>query len=668
MKKITIVLLLLSQLSFFAQDYKFGKVSKAEVEESFYPLDSAADAAYLYKSRKTYFDYFGEEGWKLQTEVVEKIKIYTKEGLEKATKRIAYYTPETGASEIVSSIKGYSYNLEDGKLMKQKLSSKNIFKEKKNDSWSIKKITLPKVKVGTVIELKYKTSSPYYTTMENVVLQSDVPIKKTNIEIRIPEYFNFKKYFKGYLPINLKESKSSKTINFSYRSQDNVKRIKTTRHTEKVTLFERVYDIQQSNTPSLTFEEHAGNISNYQSTLMFELSHTKFPNSALRYYARSWEDVSKKIHEYPSFGVELNKTSYYKNDLPADLQKTNNEFEKASILLQFVKSKVQWNKNGSKYTEFGVKKAYKEGVGNVADINLMLISMLRYAGLNANPVLVSTKANGVPLYPTLDGFNYVIAMVESANGKYVLLDATEPYSLPNILPLRALNWNGRKVTKDGNSSWVKLSSSKLALEENLVIVKIANDLTAEGLIRTKFDNLNALAYRKTNNHVSEENLIAELEDTHEFEIEDYNVLNKKVLGKPIVRNVKFMSEDLIEEINGKLYIEPMLFLTKQTNPFKLEERLFPVDFRKTWKDVNKVTIQIPEGYRIEALPESIAMDLPDNLGIFRYQVTQGGNKIKSVSILEFNASIIKQEYYTSLKDFYEKIVKKELEKIVLVKE
>jgi hypothetical protein len=298
----------------------------------------------------------------------------------------------------------------------------------------------------------------------------------------------------------------------------------------------------------------------------------------------------------------------------------------------------------------------------------MLISMLRYVGLNANPVLVSTRANGIPLYPTLDGFNYVIAMLESANGKYVLLDATEPYSLPNILPLRALNWNGRKVTKDGTSSWVKLSTSKHALEENLVIVKISNDLTAEGLIRTKFDNLNALAYRKTNNHVSEENLIAELEDTYKFEIEDYNILNKKVLGKPIVRNVKFISEDLIEVINGKLYIEPMLFLTKQTNPFKLEERLFPVDFTRTWKDVNKVTIQIPEGYGIESIPESIAIDLPDNLGIFRYQVTQGGNKIKSVSILEFNSSIINQEYYTSLKGFYEKIVKKEIEKIVLVKE
>jgi hypothetical protein len=377
--------------------------------------------------------------------------------------------------------------------------------------------------------------------------------------------------------------------------------------------------------------------------------------------------VSKKIHEYPSFGTELNKTSYYKNDLPADLQNTNNEFEKAAIIFQFVKSKVKWNNNKGKYTEFGVKKAYKEGVGNVADINLMLISMLRSAGLNANPVLVSTRANGVPLYATLDGFNYVIAMVESASGDYVLLDATDTYSTPSILPVRALNWNGRKVTKDGNSSWVKLTSSKHALEENMVMVKITDDMTVEGLIRTKYNNLKALDYRNNNNHVKEENLITKLEEKYKFEIEDYKVANKKILGKPIVRSVQFISEDLIEEINGKLYIEPILFLTAHTNPFKLEEREFPVDFTTPWKDRNTVSIQIPEGYKVEFLPETFAIGLPRDLGVFKYQVKQVGNKIKTISVLQFNQAIISPEYYSALKGFYSEFVKKQSEKIVLVK-
>jgi hypothetical protein len=62
-------------------------------------------------------------------------------------------------------------------------------------------------------------------------------------------------------------------------------------------------------------------------------------------------------------------------------------------------------------------KAYKDKTGNVAEINLMLTAMLRYAGLNANPVLVSTRSNGIAMFPNRTAFNYVIAAVE---GVYII--------------------------------------------------------------------------------------------------------------------------------------------------------------------------------------------------------------------------------------------------------
>jgi hypothetical protein len=663
MKKSVIIVLLLNQMIGFSQEYKFGKISKVELQEKFYPLDSSANAAYLYKHKKVSYEYSGEEGWALVTEVIERIKIYNKEGLDAATKEIAYYKPESGRNETVSSLKATTYNLENGKVVKNKLSKNNVFDEKRNKSWSVKKLTFPAVKEGAILELKYKVNSPYAQNIEPVILQNGIPIKKLNIHIRIPEYFVFKKHLKGYLPIDLKETKENRTINYTYRENDR----DVSLDVKKRTLFENIYKIEEENIPALKDESYVGNLNNYRASFLLELSYKKFPNSPLKYYARSWEDVSKKIYEYPSFGRELDKISYYKNDLPAELQKTNNVFDKANIIFNFVKSKVKWNNNKSKYTEFGVKKAYQDGIGNAADINLMLISMLRFAGLKANPILVSTRTNGVPIFPTLDGFNYVIAMVESSDGNYVLLDATEPYSVSNILPARVLNWNGRKVAEDGVSSWVQLTSSKHALEENMVVVEISEDLIVEGLIRTKYDNLNALNYRRNNNHIKEENLRTQLEDKFKFQIAAYKVVNKKVLDKPIVRSVKFLSEDLIEEINGKLYIEPILFLTTHKNPFKLEDRKFPVDFVSPWKDVNRVSIAIPEGYKVEVLPEPLAISLPDNLGVFKYQVLQKGGKISAISILKFNNAIIAPQYYATLKDFYKQMVQKQSEKIVLVK-
>jgi hypothetical protein len=663
MKKTLTILLLILTTSNFAQDYTFGKVSKDELAEKFYPLDSTANAAYLYKYKKVSYNYSGEEGWEQISEVVERIKIYNKEGLNEATKQIAYYKPESGRNESITRLKAITYNLENGKIIKNKLSKKEIFDEKRSKSWSIKKLTFPSVKEGAVLELRYKVSSPYSQTIESVILQEDIPIKKNDIHIRVPQYFVFKKYSKGYLPINLKETKENRTINYSFRENDRDIKLKT----REIKLFENIYKIKANDIPALEQEDYVGNINNYRSTFSLELSHRKFPNSAIEPFARSWEDVSKQIHEYPNFGSELNKSSYYKDDLQVILANSKTDLDKINAIFQWVKSKVKWNGSYSKYAEKGVRKAYRESSGNVADINLMLTSMLRSAELNAYPVLVSSRGNGVPLFPTLEGFDYVISMVKFPNNSYVLLDATEPYSLPNVLPTRVLNWNGRVVTKNGASSWVKLTSPKYALEENTVTAKITDDFTVEGLIRTKYDNLNALNFRNSNNHITEDNIIRKLEDKYKFEIEDYKVLNKKVLGKPIVRSVQFISEDLIEEINDKLYIEPIIFLASNQNPFKLTERKFPVDFITTWKDVSRVSIEIPSGYKAEFLPETLAIGLPEDLGVFKYQVTQVGNKIKTISIIQFNQAIISPEYYAALKGFYNDLVKKQSEKIVLVK-
>jgi hypothetical protein len=320
-----------------------------------------------------------------------------------------------------------------------------------------------------------------------------------------------------------------------------------------------------------------------------------------------------------------------------------------------------------KYTQKGVKKAYKERVGNVADINLALVTMLREAGVNANPVLVSTKSNGTKIFPTIKGFNYVICMVDLPDNTYMLLDATEPYSAPNVLPVRDLNWKGRKILKNGSSTFVNLTSNKYDTEDNIINVKITDDMMIEGIMRTKLTNLNALNYRNKNNGAKEGSIISKLEEKKQIEIENFKVVNSENLGKPIVRNISFLSEDLIEEINGKIYIEPLLFLAHHENPFKNEERTYPIDFVTRKKYNNSVSIQIPEGYKVAQLPKSIAIGLPDKLGVFKFQTAQNGNTISTRCTLQLNESLIVPSYYPYLKGFYNEMVKIESEKIVLEK-
>ena len=674
MKKILPFLIALITISISSQEIKFGKVSKAELEEKFYPLDSTADAAYLFLERKTYYTYNQNKGFEVVTEVHKRIKFYNKEGFDKANQSIIYYKPESGNNERITSVKGYTFNIENGKVSKQKLSKSSIFDEKRSKYRSVKKISFPNIKEGAVVDFVYKKTSPYRTYIDDVNYQFDIPVKSFFCSIERPEYYNFKAKNKGYFLIPVKTTSRNGSLSFSQRIRTTNRNISGTNTYSDVSYSSRNLsynkDIYQSiNIPALkNSESFVTDIKNYRGGVKYELSSINFPDTPIKTYSNSWENVVKQIYNSPNFGGELNKTSYYEKDLLAITTDAKNDFEKSFKILQFVKQKIKWNGYTGKYVEKGVRKAYKEGTGNIAEINLMLTSMLRFSGLNAYPVLVSTRKNGVPLFPTLDGFNYVVAMVKFPENKYILLDASEMYSSPNVLPLRALNWNGRVVAKNGGSSWVKLTPSKHATEDHTVMAKITEDLTVEGLIRTKLLNHNALTYRIRYNNVVPETLKSNFEEKYNLEVDNFKVSNEYKLGKPVNRDVKFTSEDLIEEINGKLYLEPLLFLTIRENIFKLEERKFPVDFASPWKEKNTVSIQIPEGYKVESLPEVLAIGLPEKMGFFKFQVSQVGNKIKVMSILQFNTPFISPDYYKPLKEFYGKLVEKQTEKIVLIKQ
>ncbi len=673
-KSILVVLAVFVQFTIVAQDYKFGKVSKEELEEEFYPLDSTADAAYLYRRQYTHYEYDeSNDRFRVVKEVHNRIKIYSEEGFEKATEMFYYYTPESGENEKFSYLKAYTFNLEEGKVTKDKLSKKNIFNERKNESWTVRKITLPNIKVGSVLDIEYRISSPYYSKLDDLEFQFNIPVKKLDYNIVIPEFYKFKTLSKGYLSIAPKTSQKSSSFTYTtkYRSSGGLTTNGgTTFDNTKVNFLSNILDFTATDIPALKDDEpFVSYIDNYRGGLKFELKEIDFfkLGGSSKSYSIDWTDVSKAIFKSEAFGGELEKTSYYKNDLNKILANSATDFDKIASIFQFVKTKIKWNGRYGKFTQKGVKKAYKENTGNVADINLMLTSMLRSAGLNANPVLVSSRDNGIPLFPTLDGFNYVVSAVTFTDGTYLLLDATELYSLPNILPVRALNWNGRMVKSDGSSNWLKLSSSKPANTENIVMLSITDDLMVEGMIRTKFENISALNFRSSYNHIKEENLRTKYEENNNLEVDDFKLDNKLDLSKPVLRTVKFVSEDLIEEIGNKIYIEPSVFLTKRINPFKLEERKFPIDFYTAWKELNRVSIKIPEGYTVEKIPEPIAMVLPDDLGVFKYKISKVGNSLKTFSVIEFNKSIIPAQYYVSLKDFYGKMVQKLTEKVVLVK-
>ncbi len=664
-----IVLLFLMGNILNSQDIKFGKVSKEELQEKFNPQDSTVAAIFLYKYRSTYFQYGNGNGFELITEVHERIKIYNKDGFDYATKKIKLYKNGSG-KEVVNGLKAYTYNLENGKVTDTKIGKDGQFSTALSENWNEESFTMPNLKEGSVIEYKYKIVSPFVSNVDEFVFQHDIPVKRLVAHMDTPEYFNFRMSGKGFLNIVPKTERKSKTLNITQRVKENSKdgysAGTTKQQRSTLTYISTITSYELNNVPALKEEPYVNGINNYRAGMKYELSFTKFPNSPMKQYATDWEAVVKTIYNSTNFGGELKKTGYFEKDVDALLAAATTDAEKIGMIFNFVKSKVKWDEFYGKYTSDGVKKAYKDGTGNVAEINLMLTAMLRHAGLDANPVLVSTRKNGVPLFPTREGYNYVVSSVQLENG-IVLLDATSTYSTGNVLPFRALNWVGRVIKKDGSSSLVNLYPQKKSSTKVFMNTTLTGNGELNGKIRKAYSNHHAVNFRS--DYIgNQDSYLEELEqDNGDMEIENFVVKNEKDLGKSVIASYDFHFEEGVDVIGDKIYFSPLLFLATSENPFKSENRQFPVDFGYPSSSNYVCSVNLPEGYTVESLPEPMSIGMPNSLGSFKYEILNKGTTVQLKVTSTINEPIISAEFYATLKEYFKKMIEKTNEKVVLSK-
>jgi hypothetical protein len=652
-----------------AQEFKLGKVSIAELEQKVHPKDTAAVAAILFKKGKVTFDYTQSDGFVMYTEVITRIKIYKKDGYNWANKSIRYYSG-SDSKERVTFSDAVTYNLVSGKIEKIKLKSEGEFDEVVDKYIGQKKITMPSVKEGSVIEYKYVIKSPNIGSMRDWDFQTSIPVNYSEFKTYIPEYYIYNTHFKGFITPKISVEKNQKAIAYSYKEKDTPGEVTSGPHSssmEKLNFQETISTYIAENMPGMKEEAFVNNVDNYISSLTQELSMTKYPNEPLKPYSTDWDAVVKTIYDNDDFGAELNKMGYFEDDLKAVIAGLTTQDEIISAILSYVKSTVKWNEYNGYSCDDGVKKAYKDKAGNVAEINIMLTAMLRTAGLKANPVLISTRANGISIFPNHSAFNYVIAAVETSEG-LILLDATSKFSNPNVLPFRDLNWMGRLIRKDGTSEEVDLMPKTAS--NNYVTMNYSIDPAGKitGKLRRQRTGHNAMSFRSEIENTKEEEYLEKLENENEkIEIADYSRTNEKDVQLPIIETCSFTGTNLCEFIGEKMFINPLLFFTNEQNPFKQETREYPIDYGFPFLDKYTVNIDIPVGYVVETLPKSTQINMEENLGSFKFMSNASGNKIQLSITHQINTPIVSSEYYSMLKEYYQGMITKETEKIVLKK-
>lgn len=665
MKKIILILVTILFVSTTnAQNYDFGKVSLEEVKNNIYAKDTTASAVILHKSRRTYFNHEHPAGYVIVTEVHERIKILNKDGLDYGTKEINLYRSGSD-KERVGVIKGYTYNEEGGKLKSEKLKKSGIFKNEVSDNWNETSFTMPNVKVGSVIEWTYRITSPFWK-IDDLIIQEDIPTAHYFAKIERLSYFNFNRIAKGGFNVIPREYKEQRTLNVSWEQSTNRALTQATK-SATIQTTEYVSEYQLRDIPALKEEPYVDNIDNYRFLITYELKSTEFPNNGLKEYSTTWEKVIKTINKSKNFGEQLKRTKFLKEDAlriksmgTGSIEITNNAFD-------FVKNKMSWDGKEKSGTKIGIQKAYKENTGNSAQINFMLVALLRECGIKANPVLVSTRDHGFPAFPTLDGFNYVIACAE-IGGKDILLDATEKLITPGALPQRALNWEGTLVLEDGRYRKISLYPKKLSQVNTMINITINEDGSLQGKQRSSYTLMEALKYRKNYKKFTKDEYVEDLINTYTFDdLIDFEVKNTEDLNKPVMETFAFEFDEGVDVIGNEIYISPLFFLKMKSSPFKLEKRNYPVNFVYPQSSKKIINIKAPEGYQVTSLPKPIKVSLPDGMGSFTFNINEVAGGLNVMSTFKINTAIIPAYKYLELKEFYNQRILKEAEKLVLTR-
>lgn len=670
MKKITFAIILLISIGTYSQKHELGEVTIEELQEKVCPTDSSAVAAVLFEIGKTYFDFSEANGFELVTETTVKIKIYKKEGYEYANQTFKMYDGSSGAGEKIDISKAYTYNLVNNKIEKTKLNSDGQFSEQYSKNWKLKKITMPNVKEGSIIEYKVILRSDYLSHIDEWAFQRYIPVNYSEFSTYIPEYYVFNTRNKGYLSPKITTDKKEKTHTFTVKEKNeglNTGPTNSRISTQSLKYQETKTTYILKDVPALKEEAYVNNMENYRATLIHELTSRRFPNKPYENYSTDWETVVKTIYDNENFGSELNKTGYFEKDLDAILNGVNVQNERIFAVFNYVKSRMNWDETYGILCDKGVKKAYQDQKGNDAEINLMLVAMLRYAGIEASPILISTRSNGLAIFPSRTAFNYVIAGVELPD-QVILLDATDKYSLPDILPIRDLNWFGRIIRKNESSALINLMPKSNSKDIITIMAAINDQGEVSGKVREQYFDYNAFLYRDNYNAVAKDSYVEKLEKRHQgLEIEDYDVQNSNDLSKPITESYAFKTNNSVEIIGDKMYFSPFLFFAQTENVFKQEIREYPIDFIYPNQDKYMIIITIPEGYAIETTPMPKAIAMPDEIGSFNYKINGDSKQVQLVYTLDINQAVIQADYYEELKMFFKEMVNSQTEKIALKK-
>jgi hypothetical protein len=596
---------------------KFGKPDLEDLKMKVYTPDSTAEAVVLCS-----YGYF--DATRYEFTATYRIKILKKSGTSWGTKVF-------NSTNNNVSVRGITFNLEGDEVIESKLKNESILKKKMINSLYTVSVAMPNVKEGSVIDLEVSSNGlPHEWRFQDLI-----PVRYSELTIEDSPYINYQSNFFGYIPFDV-----------------------TTRGHWEI-----------SNIPAFKKEPYMDSYTNYINKVEFDLQSVNIPGVLYEDYASSWEEVGETLDESSYFGRILSGSSGYLKEIAEEIEATcSTKEEKLKTALDKIKC-IKWNNENSVVASTNaLGSVYKDKLGNSADINLMLINLLERLDIKAYPIVLSTRDNGQLSYinPSLNKLNYIVCGVP-VNENIQILDATEQKLPFGLLPERVLNDHGRILYSKEKTDWIRLKTDKKDSEKSYFQLTLNRDFSLEGKVTASYSDYGAYNKRtELYSYNSDEDYIRHCEQKIPgLEIKNLSFQNKEDIDSKLVEVWDVKLNDKVDAIDDMIMINFGFSDEFKESPFKLDTRVYPVNYPYCFNRSNTVMLQIPEGYEVMELPEPAVIRMPGNSAFFMLNYSKQGNIIVMNLRFDMNKQLFLQDEYPILKEFYTQIIKKQAQPLIL---
>lgn len=642
-KLFTLLVLLGVSLILRGQTQPFGKVDTADLKLNSCDFEKDANAMVLFDKTEITTGFTSTTVLRFK-----RIKILNDAGKDEANVNLEYYSRHS--IEDISDVEAETINLDKNTIERIKLEKSAIYHQTIDKTTKKISFTFPGVKAGSIIEYSYKVNIGFEGVFPDWNFQGKLPVRYCELRATIRNDYSYKMTPRIHQPYaqNTSEywiNKNGDTLGKKY-----------------------VWALKNVN--SFREEPFSTSLDDDIQKMAFRLTAYKYTaRSDLKSLEKSWFQIASSVINDEDFGQQLNQ-NIKSEGLINKAKSYNTDNEKISYIFNRIKNDIKWNGINRWYTIDGIGKAWDKKQGNSTEINLILYYFLIKSGIKCYPELVSTRENGrIDInYPNLEQFNKTVINVPLANKKFYILDASDKYNNYQDIPYDILNSNGFLLNKDSNIYILSFLKSESPSRK---VVFVNAGIAANGKM-SGTTQINNFSYHKADAITAyttdgEEKYKVHLrENDNNLKISSLKLENMDVDSLPLTQSVEF-NLDLTSSDENYIFFSPNLFTGFTNNPFRSEGRNSDINLKFLRNYVINGRYKIPDRYKIESLPKSGALLMPDTSISFKRIVAEQEGYIIVHYVIDYKRTYYLKDEYQALYAFYKKMHEMLNEQIVLKK-